>query len=161
MSTMTSDCHRFDDFFTVSVFGAGLAMDFLRLINRSYSFRIFLLSSSYGDEPLWVELRFSARCGISENFRQTLMVDRFHQMMIESRVARWVTVFLSTPARLGDQSDVTKLRPVAKLAREIVTIDAGRTDIDQGKIRKELLHDADSTGGVVGDAYQIGRASCR
>ena len=75
--------------------------------------------------------------------------------MIESRVARLVTVFLSTPTRLGDQSDVTKLRPIAKLAREIIAIDARKTDIDQCKFRKELLHRADRTGGIIGDAYLV------
>jgi hypothetical protein len=59
-----------------------------------------------------------------EYLSQYLVIDGLDQVMVESRRARPLPIFIPSPACLSDQHDVTIFRPVANAARHIVATHA-------------------------------------
>src|SRR5690242_17636523 len=100
-------------------------------------------------------LRFSACSRIGENFRQTLMIDRFNEVIIKTRGARLIAIFVSPPAGLRNQRHVLELCLLAQLSRELIAIDPGKADINQRELGKELFHHANRPGGIIGDAHLV------
>jgi len=83
------------------------------------------------------------------------MIDRFNEVIIKTRGARLIAIFVSPPAGLRNQRHVLELCLLAQLSRELIAIDPGKADINQRELGKELFHHANCPGGIIGDAHLV------
>ena len=83
------------------------------------------------------------------------MIDRFDEVIIKTRGARLIAIFVSPPAGLRNQRHVLELCLLAQLSRELIAIDPGKADINQRELGKELFHHANRPRGIIGDAHFV------
>src|SRR5689334_573892 len=77
------------------------------------------------------------------------MADRLHEMRIESRLARAPAVLRVAPGRDGDQEHPAP-EPVADAPADLVTVEAGKSDVDERDLGGAGQRDVHAGGPVTG-----------
>lgn len=81
---------------------------------------------------------------VRKNRHQGLVVDRFHKMVIETRLNRSRPITFLSVARQSNQPRLGQLRMCSNPPRQFITIKARQSDVQNGNVRPKLLSNIQS-----------------